>query len=243
MATPRDIDLQGLGLTGRRKLLPPPLPPKYDLGLRRAPVEPAGIAPVAGLDPAATGTIKPDFGAGLRPDGGAALTPGMTGDVPNEVPDLGLSWDDVKGVVIPAGLGFLGGLASPVPGGAAIGTAKGIQAGLMGKGINWAANKYVAPTVNKYVVDPIMDAFTGPGERWRGKLGTENFNPADPRSVPGTVTQKDLEKSFPGPQNPSDRNGLFSAPDVTQSDLESSFPGPDKGWFDENDSDDDTPVG
>jgi len=154
MATPRDIDLQGLGLTGRRKLLPPPLPPKYDLGMRRAPVEPAGMAPIAGLTPASTGTIKPDFGAGLGlgSDGGSA--PGQRGEVPEGLDPVkmedsfyGRRVAELKG---PWGLAYGANTAMGGPTGTVATVPAHILSGIV--------KDYVVPPVKEYIVDPIKNA-------------------------------------------------------------------------------------
>ena len=200
MAISRGINLQSSGLTGRVRMLPPSLPPKYDLSMRR-PVQPTGMAPVS-----STGTIKPDFGAGLGPSGGAALAPGMTGDLPDNVPDSGLNWSDVKGVVAPAAVGFGAGLVTGGPPGAIVGGVSGARAGLMGKGIN------------KFIIDPIKNAL-GFGEKERGE-------PLGSFDAPGIdKTEKSLG-SFSGYGIENNERTLGNASfDVPDLDI-------NKGWFD-----------
>ena len=210
MAISRGINLQSSGLTGRVRMLPPSLPPKYDLSMRR-PVQPTGMAPVS-----STGTIKPDFGAGLGPSGGAALAPGMTGDLPDNVPDSGLNWSDVKGVVAPAAVGFGAGLVTGGPPGAIVGGVSGARAGLMGKGIN------------KFIVDPIKNAL-GFGPKTEEQPTVAGWD--SPHFGSG-ISPNDNGPTYNGPPGISEQRGDLSphfGSELTGEDPEANK---DKGWFD-----------
>jgi len=143
------------------------------LGMRQA-----FSAPVetAGVLPAA---IKPDIGDrfGLGSGDGDLPNSNIGGLNPEQVAgmkDTNLS--DLKGVGIPTIAGAALGALSPAPGGAAAGAWAGAKAGLLGK----AVNKYVVNPITKYA----QQAMHG------GQY-----------SVPGTVTQEEIEANFPGPMS------------------------------------------
>jgi len=220
------ISLQRSGLTGRR-MMNPPSPGKSILGMRQ--VSAPAAAAVAGPTPATT----PDIGSrlGLGEGDAAAGAPGYTGDVPNEVPDSGLEWDDVKDVAIPAGTGFLAGLASPVPGGAAMGFLGGARAGLMGKGVNYLYNK----AKNALGYGPEKDAPAS---------GLPTHGPSQSLGVPTYDTKTydwsksgDIQGSTKGDvHGPSQSISPSESFDTKDFDY-------DSGWFGGPSDDDDTPVG
>ncbi|MEW6671774.1 MAG: hypothetical protein AB1427_08720 [Thermodesulfobacteriota bacterium] len=152
--------------------------------------------------------------------------PGSYGGV-TDLPQNPVTWDDVKTPLSMAGLTAASALTAgaPIAAATAAGMASGIKYKTMVEPMAIGAKKlyteYVDPFVKKNIIDPAKKGLGVGGE-------PIDIQKNDSRSIPGTVTQGNIEANFPGPgREGSQRGGLYDAGTATQKDLEKSFPGPD----------------
>ena len=222
------ISLQRSGLTGRR-MMNPPSPGKSILGMRQ--VSAPAAAPTEGPAPSVTPESGPK--PGLSGDNAAARALGYTSDVPNEVPDSGLTYDDVKGPLATAGMltgsAVLGGAPlGPAFLGAVANTAFGTA---VGKGVKWGFNK----AKNALGYGPEKDAPAS---------GLPTHGPSQSLDVPSYDT-KDYDWSKSGDIQGSTK-GDVHGPSQSISPSESFDTKDfdyDSGWLGGPSDDDDTPVG
>ena len=200
------LSLQASGLTGRRVMSPLKL---STLGsMMRTPTQSAPAAPQS-----MGAAIVPDTARAVRPadiGSGGSAAPGMTGGVPNELPDQGaIDFSKHRGTIGMAALGAAAGFPAG-PGGVIVGGALGAVKGLAGE--------YIGKGVKKFVIDPAKDAL-GLGPDSEGQRAVHDAFKSYSEKGLGNGLGEAIGGKAPGSGDIGDPNPFGI--------------GIDSGWFDE----------